>query len=132
MVAGLPSSVADAVFRRPPGRRPDEYATIPPVRPTSRSIWSSGIWADSVADPESVNERVVGSVKVRVIEVSGSKRAGEGPVLHRFMEMLKRLFWLAAPTVVSRSVGIAMTSVIVCPGIDTSAKPTPVRGPGDV
>ena len=80
-VVALPSSVADAVFWRSPGIRPEEYASWSPVdavgvRPTSRSISSSGTSADRLAAPAREKVRAVGRVNSRVIVDSGSLRGG--------------------------------------------------------
>ena len=78
-VAGLPSTVADAVACRSPGQPARGVGVAARVLdgvggrgPTSRSISSSGISADRLALPDSVKVRAVGRVNWREIVVSGS------------------------------------------------------------
>ena len=100
------SAAAEAVAPRDPGSRPEEYASRTPVaavgvRPTKRSISSSGIRADRPADPDNANVRAVGSVNWRVMVVSGSLRGGNCEVRCRVITTVSRFAAEDAPSVES-------------------------------
>ena len=78
--------MVEAVFRSEPGSLPLEKATtwtpLVEVLPSSLSIWSSGMSGETVASPESVKVRCVGTEKTRSMATSGSERVGYGLVRH--------------------------------------------------
>lgn len=128
-VAGLPSTVAEAVACTSPGRRPEEYASRTEfvgfvVRPARRSTSSSGIRADRLALPDSVKVRAVGSVNWREMVVSGSSRGGYCEVRWRVITTVRRSAAEAVPRLVSIWVGICTTWCTCSPGISISEKPT--------
>ena len=94
------------------------------ARPTRRSTSSSGISADRLALPDSVNVRAVGRVNWREIVVSGSLRGGNCDVRSRVITTVRRSAAEAAPRLVSIWVGIWMTWCTCWPGISISEKPT--------
>src|SRR6185437_7637063 len=97
---------------------------VDPARPTRRSIWSSGMRAETLAVPDRVNTRAVGRVNSREMFASGSDRGGNGVIRCRVIDRVRRLSMDDAPAASRRLVGILTTSTMWTPGTSTSARPT--------
>ena len=76
IVEGLPSNAAAARAVLSPGRRAEEVAVTPPLRPTLLSSNSSEAAAESRAVPDSEKVRAVGSLTARAMYVSVSDLKG--------------------------------------------------------